>query len=160
MTGSDHVQSYYAASANPHPAYPRLKGRRRADVCVIGAGYTGLSAALQLAEQGFEVTLLEAARVGWGASGRNGGQVDSGFAPGMTRTVELVGADHAGQLWHLAEDAKALVAERVARHRIACDLRHGYFYAAAKRRHLAELSAEHDLLGERFGYGEVALIGR
>ncbi len=160
MAGSDHVDTYYAATANSHPGYPRLQGRRRADVCVIGAGYTGLSAALHLAERGFDVTVLEANRVGWGASGRNGGQVDSGFAPGMTRTVKLVGIDHAGQLWHLAEEAKALVAERVARHRIDCDLRPGNFYAAAKRRHLAELGAEHDLLREQFGYREVALIDR
>lgn len=160
MTGTDHVASYYAASANPHPAYPRLQGRRRADVCVIGAGYTGLGAALHLAERGFDVTVLEAARVGWGASGRNGGQVESGFSPGMTETVRLVGLDHAGQLWRLAEAAKAMVVERVARHQIACDLRLGYFYAAAKPRHLAELRAEHDLLRERFGYREVALIDR
>ena len=75
MKPTDHAASYYAASGLPQPARPALRGRVDADVCIVGAGYTGLSAALHLAEAGFKVVVLEAAHVGWGASGRNGGQI-------------------------------------------------------------------------------------
>ena len=70
--------SWYAASATPLPAQPVLQGRIDADVCILGAGYTGLSAALELAEAGYRVVVLEAERIGWGASGRNGGQIHTG----------------------------------------------------------------------------------
>ncbi len=72
---TEHVKSYYAASANPHAPYPTLTEQLECDVCVIGAGYTGLSSALHLVEKGYKVVVLEAARVGFGASGRNGGQI-------------------------------------------------------------------------------------
>ena len=74
----EYPASYYAATATPLTPFHMLKGQVRADVCVIGGGYTGLSAALHLAEKGYDVVLLEAHRVGFGASGRNGGQVASG----------------------------------------------------------------------------------
>ena len=70
----EHTRSYYAASANEKTDYPRLRGAESADVCVVGAGFTGVATALTLAERGYSVILLEANRVGWGASGRNGGQ--------------------------------------------------------------------------------------
>src|SRR5690606_3672504 len=76
----DHAPSYYAASANPSPPRPPLKGDLACDVCVIGAGYSGLSTALHLAESGKKVVVLEAAKVGWGASGRNGGQIINGYS--------------------------------------------------------------------------------
>ncbi|MFY8206929.1 MAG: NAD(P)/FAD-dependent oxidoreductase, partial [Arenimonas sp.] len=72
---SQHAPSYYAASANPQPERPPLQGAVHADVCIVGAGYTGLSSALHLAEAGYSVVVVEAAKVGWGASGRNGGQI-------------------------------------------------------------------------------------
>src|SRR5579862_1789563 len=75
------VASWYATTAHPAPAHPRLAGEHRADVAILGAGYTGLSAALALAERGYRVAVVEAAQVGWGASGRNGGQVITGFNP-------------------------------------------------------------------------------
>ncbi|MCK5365438.1 MAG: FAD-binding oxidoreductase, partial [Gammaproteobacteria bacterium] len=74
----DHPDSYYAASANPHPRHSDLVGEVEADVCVVGGGFTGVSAALHLAERGYQVVLVEAARIGWGASGRNGGQLGTG----------------------------------------------------------------------------------
>ena len=160
MAAPEHVDSYYRATANAHPDHPRLAGLNRADVCVVGAGYTGLSAALHLAEQGYDVVVLEAARVGWGGSGRNGGQICTGFAPGMARTRQLVGRADALRLWRLAEEAKAMLAERIDRHQIACDLRWGYFSAAAKRRHLPELEAELDLLRDSYGYQDCTLIDR
>ena len=78
-----HVDSYYAASANPSPARPSLQGEINADVCVVGAGITGCSTALHLAERGYRVVLLEGRQVGWGASGRSGGQALPGFGTSM-----------------------------------------------------------------------------
>lgn len=80
MSAIAHAGSYYAASANDKVERPRLEESIEADVCVIGAGYTGLSAALHLLESGFSVVVLEAARIGWGASGRNGGQIVNSFS--------------------------------------------------------------------------------
>ena len=75
----EHINSYYAASANANQQRAVLGESLQADVCVIGGGFSGLSAALHLAAQGRHVTLLEAARIGWGASGRNGGQIVHGL---------------------------------------------------------------------------------
>ena len=87
--------SWYAATATPLPAFPALKGEARADVCVIGGGYTGLSAALHLAEAGRRVILLEAQRVGFGASGRNGGQLGSGQRQDQEVLEKMLGRDDA-----------------------------------------------------------------
>ena len=87
--------SYYAATATPLSQFPPLKGEARADVCVVGGGYTGLSAALHLAQRGFSVILLEAHRVGFGASGRNGGQVGSGQRLDQDDLEKMVGLPHA-----------------------------------------------------------------
>ena len=94
--------SWYAASATPLPAQPVLQGRIDADVCILGAGYTGLSAALELAEAGYKVVVLEAERIGWGASGRNGGQAIAGFSCGEARLEALVGFDDAKKMFDLS----------------------------------------------------------
>ncbi|MEQ8968160.1 MAG: FAD-binding oxidoreductase [Azospirillaceae bacterium] len=139
---SGHVGSWYAATANPAPERPPLEGERRCDVAVVGGGFTGLSAALELAGRGYSVTLLEAERIGWGASGRNGGQIVTGFNKTVSSIAGMVGPDEARRLWDMAEEAKALIADRVARHAIACDLRWGYFFAAMKRSHMRDLEAD------------------
>ncbi|WP_340150181.1 FAD-binding oxidoreductase [uncultured Sneathiella sp.] len=144
--------SYYDASANARADFPRLKGAMRADVCVIGGGYTGLCAALELAERGFSVTLLEAERIGFGASGRNGGQIATGYTPGMVETEEIVGAEEATRLWDFSVEATRLLKERIARHNIACDLRHGELYAAVKPRHREWLLAEQAHCERLYGY--------
>ncbi len=98
MAGAPHVESYYAAAgAGPGdgpgdglPDRPALEGEVTADVCVLGGGFTGVSAALNLAERGFEVVLLEAERIGWGASGRNGGQICSGLGAGPARVLAVL----------------------------------------------------------------------
>ncbi len=140
MTGSAHAASYYAATANPFPELPALAGDHDCDVCVIGGGFTGLSAALELARRDYDVVLLEAKRLGWGAPGRNGGQIVSGYAADHAGISRQFGAATARRLWDLAEEAKALVRERVATHRIACDLNWGYIFAADKPRHLRDLA--------------------
>ncbi|MEC4591405.1 MULTISPECIES: NAD(P)/FAD-dependent oxidoreductase [Nitrospirillum] len=134
--------SWYVHSSPPAPAVPALAGNTDCDVCVVGAGYTGLSAALTLAERGYDVVVVEAERVGWGASGRNGGQLISGYNKSIGAIARLGGADNARRLWALAEEAKALLVRRVERHGIACALRWGYINAAAKPRHRRDLLAQ------------------
>src|SRR5215475_12026429 len=152
-----HAASYYAATANDATEHPRLRGEVDADVCIVGGGYTGLSAALELAERGYKVVLLEAARIGWGASGRNGGQICSGYAAGVARLAGWVGTEDALRLWLVAEEAKAIIRERVERHAIACDLAWGYLHAALKQRQLRETAEELEQW-ERYGYRDARLV--
>ncbi len=152
--------SWYTATARPLDAFAPLRGQARADVCIIGAGYTGLSAALHLAEAGLDVVLLEAHRVGFGASGRNGGQLGSGQRMEQDALEKLVGPDDAAKLWDLAEDAKGLVKSLIARHRIDCDLKPGIAHMCFSE---AETAAEHayaDHLATRYGYGELQKLDR
>lgn len=151
MLDIDHPESYYAATTNLVLNFPRLMGQESCDVCIIGGGYTGLSCALHLAERGYSVVLIEARRVGWGASGRNGGQLGSGQRQDQATLERTLGKDHARQLWTLAEAAKQLVKDRIARHRIRCDLRPGILYPMHKRRlmgwcrqHVDKLRTEYD----------------
>lgn len=141
---SDQPQGYYAASAGITPSRAPLSGAARADICVIGGGYTGISAALHLAESGARVALLEAETMGYAASGRNGGQIHSGQRKDQAELEQWLGPVHARDLWDLAEEAKALVKQRVAQHAIACDLKSGLVIAAhdpAAARALAEDTA-------------------
>ena len=101
-----HADSYYAATAKGLKDRPALEGNRVCDVCVVGGGLTGLSAALHLAERDYDVLLLEAEKIGWGASGRNGGQLGTGQRKDQAELEKLVGADDARLLWDLAEEAK------------------------------------------------------
>jgi gamma-glutamylputrescine oxidase len=117
--------SWYAATANALDPFEPLTGDVTADVCVVGGGYTGLSAALHLAEAGRKVVLVEAHRVGFGASGRNGGQLGSGQRKDQEALEKLVGRDDAAKLWQLGEDSKDLVKGLIDRHNIDCDLKPG-----------------------------------
>ena len=101
----NYPNSYYHASQNRSVELSSLDGSRRADVCIIGAGYTGLSSALHLAQRGYDVVLLEARKPGWGASGRNGGQLCSGQRKDQQELTAMVGTDSARQFWELAEAA-------------------------------------------------------
>jgi gamma-glutamylputrescine oxidase len=152
--------TWYDATVGARPDYPALEGDRRADVCVIGAGFTGLSAALHLAERGRDVVLLEAARVGAGGSGRNGGQIHSGQRRDTAYLEKVAGRDDAKKLWAMAQDAKRLVRELIARHSIDCDLKPGLIAAAHSRASLAELEAEAADLDRHYGYGEIELLSR
>ena len=152
--------SLYAAQTPPLPPCAPLSGATTADVCVVGGGYTGLSAALHLAQRGLSVRLLEAQRLGFGASGRNGGQVGSGQRVDQQTLETRVGMDAARQLWALGEDAKALVKSLIAAHAIACDWRCGVVHlarsagaAAAERDH-----ANH--LARTYGYDATEVLDR
>jgi gamma-glutamylputrescine oxidase len=152
--------SYYAATATPLAPFNQLKGDRRADVCIIGGGYTGLSAALHLAEKGYDVVLLEAHRVGFGASGRNGGQVGSGQRQDQIWLEKTLGREPARQLWHLAQDAKALVADLITRHAMPVTLYPGIAHAC---RSDAEVRHAHDYaekLARDYDYNQIEPLNR
>ena len=151
MTRAQFVDSYYKATANPSPERPALKGAVSADVCVVGGGFTGVSTALNLAEKGYSVVLLEAERIGWGASGRNGGHVGTGLASGQEKIEKWVGKADSRKLWDCCEEAKQIIRDRVEKHAIACDLKWGYLHAAPKPRHLEDLREEQAHWAE-YGY--------
>ena len=124
--------SYYQATATDSPVHLALSSEVLADVCVIGGGYTGLSAALELADAGYKVVVLEAETVGYGASGRNGGQICTGFSSGQQKIEAQLGLDDARRCFALAEESKQLLKDRIARHAIDCDLKWGYLHAIPK----------------------------
>ena len=154
----EYPASYYAASANLRTDFDPLDGARSAEVCIVGGGYTGLSAALHLAERGVDVILLEANRVGWGASGRNGGQVGSGQRVEQTDLEEQHGKSHAKLLWGLAEDSKNLVKHLIAKHQINCDYTPGILHAD-HRKSFVEDSRDHvEHLRLVYGYDDIRFV--
>jgi gamma-glutamylputrescine oxidase len=156
----DHVDSYYAATAHTWPGHPSLEGDVTADVCVIGGGLSGISTALHLAERGYSVVLLEARRIAWGASGRNGGQFIFGFASSQDKLVDQLGFDVAKRMFDVSVEALDLLENRIARHGIACDLQHGHIHAAVKPRHVTELGEWQRELSERYGYRSLRWLDR
>ena len=151
-------QGWYAESAGAALERPSLAGDCKADICIIGAGYTGLSAALHAAETGARVIVLEAERVGFGASGRNGGQIHTGLRKEQSALEHWLGAAHARDLWALSEEAKALVRSLVARHGIACDLKPGLIIAAHDKRAADALARETEHLAVHYGYREARML--
>ncbi len=147
---SGHVNSYYAATAHPGPAFPRLQENLDVDVVVIGAGFTGINTAIELADRGCRVAVLEARQVGWGCSGRNGGQMISGLA-GYERLLREMGADDARKIWQLGADGLDLIQKRITRFGIQCDLKMGVFLAACNARQMRGLSGDKSR-EEQFGY--------
>lgn len=152
--------SWYAATAQHLPPFPTFQGERRADVCVVGGGYTGLSAALHLAEKGFDVILLEAQRVGFGASGRNGGQLGTGQRMEQDALEKLVGRDDADKLWQLGEDAKSLVRGLIDTHNIDCQYKPGIAHACFNDRETREEHDYTDFLRDRYGYDQIVKLDR
>ncbi len=132
----EHTASYYAASVNEVTNYAVLEGAESADVCVIGAGFTGVSTALSLAEKGYSVALVEANRVGWGASGRNGGQIINGMS-GLQKIQKKYGDGVADMIQDLRWRGNDIIRERVARYEIQCDLKDGFLEVAPKASQVA-----------------------
>ena len=150
MTEANSTPSYYKASANRKITTLPLLGDVSADVCIIGAGYTGLSAALELAKAGFKVAVVEAETVGFGASGRNGGQICTGFSPGQSRLEAQLSKADAKRCFDMAEESKRLIEERIAEYKIDCDLTWGYLHCIPKPHqfaHLQEWAEEYEALG-------------
>ena len=134
----EHTRSYYAATANEITDYPALEGSQTADICVVGAGFTGVATALTLAERGYSVALIEANRIGWGASGRNGGQLINGIS-GLAKIRKKHGDGIADMLWNLRWRGNDIVYERVEKYAIQCDLKSGFIETALKPRQLPDL---------------------
>jgi gamma-glutamylputrescine oxidase len=156
MSGSP--QGWYAESAGAEPERASLSSSRKADICIIGAGYTGLSAALHAAQTGARVIVVEAERVGFGASGRNGGQIHTGLRKEQSELEQWLGAAHARDLWSLSEEAKALVRSLIARHGIACDLKPGLIIAAHDRRAAEALTQDTQHLATHYGYRDAQML--
>ncbi|MCW2269057.1 Gamma-glutamylputrescine oxidoreductase [compost metagenome] len=149
---TSHTASYYAASSLPQPEYPPLQGELTCDVCVVGGGFSGLNTAIELAERGLSVIVLEARKMGWGASGRNGGQLIRGVGHGLDQFASILGNEGVRQLKLMGLEAVDIVRERIERHNIACDLTWGYCDLANKPRDLegfAEDAEELRSLGYR-----------
>ncbi|MGA9795387.1 MAG: FAD-binding oxidoreductase [Rhizomicrobium sp.] len=151
-------QGYYAASAPPAPARPRLSDAVKADVCVIGGGFTGLSAALHLAEAGAKVALVEAQSVGFAASGRNGGQLCTGLRKSQQVLEKELGKQHARDLWDLNEEAKALIGNLSRKHDIACDLKPGLVNGAHDKAALRELEEGTEYLNTHYNYSAARMM--
>jgi gamma-glutamylputrescine oxidase len=157
MLAPTHIDSYYAATT-PAPALrPALAGTVECDVCVVGGGIAGCSAALHLAERGYNVVVLEEHRIGWGASGRNGGQALPGIAS-QAKLARLIGPGDARTVWDATVEGLALMRELIARYSIDCHWVDGHMQTAVKPRHETELREELEILRAQYGYGSVRLM--
>ena len=160
MQKQPHADSWYKATANLQLDFPALQGETCTDVCVIGAGYTGLSTALHLRQRGYSVTVLEANKVGWGASGRNGGHVGTGQRSGQDELEKLVGLDHAKALWQLGLEAVDTVCQLIREHQIDCELKQGNLHVASKAKECAGLQAEVEHLQRVYDYQQISYVDK
>ncbi|MEO7775170.1 MAG: FAD-binding oxidoreductase [Steroidobacteraceae bacterium] len=160
MKRSESTLSYYATALGPERRREPLGGSLHVDVCVVGGGIAGCSAALHLAQRGYRVALLEARQVGWGASGRSGAQAIFGVAASQDKLDSLVGARDARAIWDLSIEALTLLRELIARHNIDCDYVAGQMHVAVKARQAGELERWHAALTRRYDYRSVRLLDR
>ena len=160
VASSGYDESWYYATARGMVRHPSLTESLDVDVCVVGAGYTGLSAAIELAERGFTVALLEGHRVGAGASGRNGGVLGMGQRKDQDDLESMLGMPAAQQMWQIACDANQLVRDRVARFNIDCDLTDGELHVAHKSRYVSAMWRYTEHLAQHYGYTDQRNIDR
>ena len=157
MQAQAHTSSYYAATVNDPTRFAPLLGEQRADVCVIGAGFTGISTALHLAERGYNVHVVEANKVGWGASGRNGGQMIGGIS-GEAAMAENLGEEVEDVFGELRWAGHDIIRQRVQQYTIECDLKYGYVDVAIKPRHMRDIEADYERLRKSGFPHEVAIL--
>ncbi|MFD1383031.1 NAD(P)/FAD-dependent oxidoreductase [Rhodanobacter aciditrophus] len=153
-----HEMSYYAATTKAEKNHPQLVGDHTTDICIIGGGFTGTSAALHLAEAGYQVTLLEAHKIGWGASGRNGGQICQGHNMGHANMVKQVGKEAADILWQTSVDSVDMVKQLTERYQIDCDLTPGVLHVAYKKSHVEEIQEAVEYKRTVLGYEGVEYL--
>lgn len=157
MSSPTHANSYYAASANDKALRPQLTGEHRCDVCVVGAGFTGISTALSLAEKGKRVIVVEGSRIGFGASGRNGGQIVNSFNRDIDYIFKNYGDDIGHKMAKMAFAGSELIRHRIEKYNIDCDLKHGNVFAACNKKQFEELKAK-KALWESHGHNELELL--
>ena len=154
------ANSWYEATAQRGPAQPALAGDVEADVCVVGAGISGCSTAIHLAERGYRVVLLEAERVGYGASGRSGGQIIPGYASSMAKLVDQLGLADAKRLWDFSTESVELTRDLIERNRIDCHLAWGHMHVGIKPRQRDELKEWQHEQEDDFGYRKLRFLER
>jgi gamma-glutamylputrescine oxidase len=154
------LASYYSVSAHAENPRPALEGSVEYDVCVVGGGIAGSSAALHLAERGYKVVLLEQHRIGWGASGRNGAQALPGVAAGQAKLERLIGPADARVVWDATIEGLSLMRGLIERHAIDCNWVSGHMTVAVKPRHDDELRAELEILRGKYDYASVRYVPR
>lgn len=159
MQQINHTGSYYAATAHDMQPRAALAGDISADICIVGAGFTGIVTGLTLAELGYQVVILDAARIGWGASGRNGGQIINGFSREIDYIEDTVSPDGAKALAALALEGGNVIRDNAARYSIKCDLKHGSVLAACTDKQLKSLEATRDMWAQR-GRGDIEMLDK
>jgi len=155
--------SYYTATLDQESDYPTLQGQHQVDVVIIGGGFTGVATAVELAEKGLKVAIVEQHKIGWGASGRNGGQVTgslSGDAAMRQQMRRTLGDDVDDFIWQLRWRGHQIIEQRVAKYGIACDLKRGHLHAAYKPSHMDGLRADYDEALRRGMGDDVSLLDR
>jgi gamma-glutamylputrescine oxidase len=152
MSNNGHIKSWYAASAPALEDQALLIGNIHADVCILGAGITGLSTAIELAEAGFNVVVLEAQRVGWGASGRSGGQAIFGFGCDQSKITQAIGLQNSKRVFDWSIEGLDLIKSRCAQYSINCDWRDIHAHVPIKPRHITELKNWQLDLSTNFNY--------
>ncbi len=158
MSASQVDDSYYAASANPRRTFTRLQESIDCDVCVVGGGITGLSTALHLAERGYDVVLLEQNVIGWGASGRSGGQALAGYACDISKIRRLTDAATARTMWDMSLEALQVTRDLISKNDIRCDLTDGSLHVAIKTRQRRELLDYQEELAREYGYHDAQML--
>ncbi len=156
----EYPRSWYADTAEAPGPYPAAEGAMSCDVCIVGAGFTGLSAALHLAERGYDVVLLDAHRVGWGASGRNGGQVGTGQRLDQEALEKMVGDTRARALWDLAQEAVALTKALAAEHAPEAGFAAGIIHACHRDRFVPHARAYAEKMARDYGYDQIRPLDR
>lgn len=140
-----HTTSYYAATANETQQRAALEGAKSVDICVVGAGFSGLSTAIHLAEKGYKVAIVEGARVGWGASGRNGGQIVNGLNASLETIARRYGENTASEVGKMLQEGGSVIRRFVSSYGIKCDLKTGNLFTAHTPKHMRELEAKRAL---------------
>ncbi|WP_210713469.1 FAD-binding oxidoreductase [Pseudomonas sp. MWU349] len=160
---AERCPSYYSATLNQETHYPTLQGTHQVDVVIIGGGFTGVASAVELAERGLKVAIVESHKIGWGATGRNGGQVTGSLSGDEAMRKQMrrkLGEEVDDFIWHLRWRGHQIIQQRVEKYAIACDLKHGHLHAAYKPSHLPGLRADYEEAVRRGMGDEVSLLDR
>jgi gamma-glutamylputrescine oxidase len=160
---TERCNSYYTATLTQDTDYPTLQGRHKVDVVIIGGGFTGVATAVELAEKGLKVAIVESHKIGWGATGRNGGQVTGSLSGDGAMRKQMrpkLGDDVDDFIWHLRWRGHQIIQQRVEKYGIQCDLKHGHLHAAYKPSHMTDLRKDYEEAVRRGLGDEVSLLDR